>query len=60
MAKEPKKRQREDFPPPTEREAEGIRQFLQMAVMLKQQLEKANPERFAEIMQRAAQLKRSQ
>ena len=60
MAKEPKKRQKEDFPPPNERELEGMKQFIQMALILKQQLQQSNPERFAQIMQRAAQLKRRQ
>lgn len=59
MAKEPK-RQKSDMPEPTEREIEGIRQFLQMAKMLKQQAEQTDPERFAQIMQQAAQLKRGQ
>ena len=40
-----------EFRPPSEREAEGIRQFLQMVMQLQNQMQEKDPERFQQMLE---------
>lgn len=40
-----------NFRPPNEREAEGIRQFLQMVMQLQSHMQEKDPERFQQMLE---------
>lgn len=43
--------EQENYRPPTEREAEGIRQFLKMVMQLQTRMQEQDPERFQQMLE---------